>query len=417
MLLREHLEEYTKEELLDQARIFELRKYSGLRKAALIDRIVECFCTEEMLRNRLACLTKEEMTLFRKACVTPQEISINQAVDGIQLYRYWLGHFEEVSDKFSVFEEVADVFSRIDDEAFREEQVRKGWMMKCVHFFIEYYGIAPVEIIYELYRLKIKESMEEMIDMLEGMPIDIVESFIFPTDSLSLGEWTKENPIYSTRGLFIHIPVFGDGELRYLLNQQADKEFYIPSAQQIEEICRNGYEESSLAYKKLQKFFMRKMNMPYEHAVTWCFQVWSNSYEGESPADVINKMTDADIEFKSDKQIEEFMRILMEAHNSTRMKENRGHNPNELAVRDFSGGMPLIVPGSSHAAAMLKDAAPQLMQKGFPIDLESNADMITTALYPDGIDGTPVRVEKKIYPNDPCPCGSGKKYKKCCGRN
>ena len=27
------------------------------------------------------------------------------------------------------------------------------------------------------------------------------------------------------------------------------------------------------------------------------------------------------------------------------------------------------------------------------------------------------RVEKKIYPNDPCPCGSGKKYKNCCGRN
>ena len=22
----------------------------------------------------------------------------------------------------------------------------------------------------------------------------------------------------------------------------------------------------------------------------------------------------------------------------------------------------------------------------------------------------------KVYPNDPCPCGSGKKYKKCCGR-
>ena len=26
------------------------------------------------------------------------------------------------------------------------------------------------------------------------------------------------------------------------------------------------------------------------------------------------------------------------------------------------------------------------------------------------------RSEKKIYPNDPCPCGSGKKYKQCCGR-
>ena len=29
----------------------------------------------------------------------------------------------------------------------------------------------------------------------------------------------------------------------------------------------------------------------------------------------------------------------------------------------------------------------------------------------------PVRREsEKIYPNDPCPCGSGKKYKNCCGR-
>ena len=22
----------------------------------------------------------------------------------------------------------------------------------------------------------------------------------------------------------------------------------------------------------------------------------------------------------------------------------------------------------------------------------------------------------KVYPNEPCPCGSGRKYKKCCGR-
>ena len=26
------------------------------------------------------------------------------------------------------------------------------------------------------------------------------------------------------------------------------------------------------------------------------------------------------------------------------------------------------------------------------------------------------RMEEKVYPNDPCPCGSGKKYKQCCGR-
>lgn len=28
----------------------------------------------------------------------------------------------------------------------------------------------------------------------------------------------------------------------------------------------------------------------------------------------------------------------------------------------------------------------------------------------------PLVKEQKIYPNDPCPCGSGRKYKKCCGK-
>ncbi len=28
----------------------------------------------------------------------------------------------------------------------------------------------------------------------------------------------------------------------------------------------------------------------------------------------------------------------------------------------------------------------------------------------------PVRADKKVGRNDPCPCGSGKKYKKCCGK-
>lgn len=38
------------------------------------------------------------------------------------------------------------------------------------------------------------------------------------------------------------------------------------------------------------------------------------------------------------------------------------------------------------------------------------------ALYKEQKSSTTVVKEEKIYPNDPCPCGSGKKYKKCCGR-
>ena len=39
------------------------------------------------------------------------------------------------------------------------------------------------------------------------------------------------------------------------------------------------------------------------------------------------------------------------------------------------------------------------------------------ALYHEQkISGTVKREGAKVYPNDPCPCGSGKKYKKCCGK-
>jgi preprotein translocase subunit SecA len=34
----------------------------------------------------------------------------------------------------------------------------------------------------------------------------------------------------------------------------------------------------------------------------------------------------------------------------------------------------------------------------------------------DSLGRKPVKKETRVYPNDPCPCGSGKKYKQCCGR-
>lgn len=37
-------------------------------------------------------------------------------------------------------------------------------------------------------------------------------------------------------------------------------------------------------------------------------------------------------------------------------------------------------------------------------------------LYREQKISTTIVKPEKIYPNDPCPCGSGKKYKKCCGK-
>ena len=150
--------------------------------------------------------------------------------------------------------------------------------------------------------------------------------------------------------------------------------------------------------------------------MSWCLQVWVNSYEGESPAKIINEMTEANIVFEEN-MINELLGLLVAAHNNTRMKENRGHKPGEIARKRPIDKIPTIVPASSNAAAILRDAAPQLQAMGMPVDLNGNADIIQTTMFPNGMNGESIRAEKKIYPNDPCPCGSGKKYKKCCGKN
>ncbi len=50
---------------------------------------------------------------------------------------------------------------------------------------------------------------------------------------------------------------------------------------------------------------------------------------------------------------------------------------------------------------------------------EERGDMLSQAHADtqEHVKPQPVRVAKKVGRNDPCPCGSGKKYKNCCGRN
>ncbi len=48
-------------------------------------------------------------------------------------------------------------------------------------------------------------------------------------------------------------------------------------------------------------------------------------------------------------------------------------------------------------------------------DIYSEEDL--KRMYKEQKESTTIRKGKKIGRNDPCPCGSGKKYKYCCGRN
>ncbi len=72
---------------------------------------------------------------------------------------------------------------------------------------------------------------------------------------------------------------------------------------------------------------------------------------------------------------------------------------------------------------MTKNIAEETVRAMFHVRIEKKVEReqvakVTGTNKDDSVAVAPKkRAEKKVYPNDKCPCGSGKKYKQCCGRN
>ena len=73
------------------------------------------------------------------------------------------------------------------------------------------------------------------------------------------------------------------------------------------------------------------------------------------------------------------------------------------------------------AHQVMLDKGEEKKQQPNPVEAALKREQVAQPTKTSG-DGTDtanktVRKGKKVGRNDPCPCGSGKKYKKCCGRD
>ena len=125
------------------------------------------------------------------------------------------------------------------------------------------------------------------------------------------------------------------------------------------------------------------------------------------------------ITFTDSDDRERFSEYVEDIEYSVRLWGNHGHTTEEL-MDSFLDPEPEdnhILTATNRAEAEFLDRNREAFERmGYRVDLDTDAETIRTFSMPQGLKGE-VRVSsQKIYPNDPCPCGSGKKYKKCCGR-
>ncbi len=396
--LREKIERYKRDSLGAIASQMGIKGTSKLKKDELIDVIVDAMLDPEVMFYRLSIFDDATMALFEKAinkgCPYSEEDSERAALLSEADYA-----FNDVGTIF-VPGDVGAAYKKVKTKEFEEYRARASWIWKCLDWLQFMYGYAPIDVVLKLANTKkgMKFSEQELTDIYEKFPKDL-------------------QYVYRVAEFFVDEVYLDNKEaLKELKMNQAGKDYYIPTEAEIIEFFDTMALVSEKSYQNLQKFLINDLDMDEDDAAMLVADLWNEVSESDDLTDTMQWFFD-NLQLKGQDQVQKLMQLYNEASNNTRMLYNRGFKPIELLPKGLKPGqMPTIVPGSSHAAQMLAKAAPEMERMGFNLDLDSNADVLPVIDMPYGPYGEQRIIQKKVYPNDPCPCGSGKKYKKCCGR-
>ena len=387
--VKEYLFSYTKEDLEEKAKEFNLT-CDGTSKEAFVETISSYVLSPEGMREIFLQADEWEADAFEE--ILDKKCFLATEEDWIKLG--WLsdaGYVVSYSDHHAeVPKTVVSLYKEINTPEFHKLCRQVSWMRSCQTMLGFIYAIAPLKIVYRMYRRRpeYKVSYEEFLEILKQVP---------ENDNMCIVRDDK----------MILKTVLQDNLYERIEEYQGDRDFYMPSPEEVLDYVKHGYPSENPSYKKLENFLREELHQNEVQIVELMYIVFKEFSMDGMLSDIMEEFNNRNIAFDSDKQAEEFASIMMNVNNNTRMLDFRGYTPNEVARMSGENnvGMPKIVPISSTAANVLATAQPQLTNAGIQVDLNANA-----AFVPSNA-GT-----KKIYPNDPCPCGSGKKYKKCCGR-
>ncbi|MDE6604376.1 MAG: SEC-C domain-containing protein [Lachnospiraceae bacterium] len=405
IMLKHVLRMYDKESLLNYARDLEIRRTSGLKKDELAEKIANELLMPTVMRRRIAVLSPECRTLLERAIRGPFVPASEEMEDALALHESDYA-FLNKRDQLDVPVDVKRAYEKLNTQEFRKYARKMSWLSQCLDFGRAFYGIFDKDVLRKMFNMRkgFHISEEELEKLCNEFPADMTECHLEEGQRFIVVEYLAYDDRYKD-----------------LLDIQADKDFYIPNDQEVLDYAKNLYLSKEPAYQKFKEFLQHEIGMTYDEADEEALEIWDKVQFNIDFSDIIQYLIDVYEDFLDDTKIEEMIQLLQELNNNTRMQIHRGHTPNEMMKKGMEEGgfsqRPIVVPGSMEAANLLKCASEELREMGISVDLDSNAAIIPNNFSQNNVSGQADNSFKKIYPNDPCPCGSGKKFKKCCGRH
>ncbi len=255
-------------------------------------------------------------------------------------------------------QEVLACFKRVDNSSYRD-QIRKNteWI-KLTQGLLYYYGVLSLN------------ELERQINQQTGSRIKLGEYTEILQEAVSFYEELQTDTYGYSNSI-----VLDTDKVKNEQESRSQLPFYPFTKSQLLHAGAPNFVDRNASYQAFVLFIRKNYSISLDEAdfiVEECVDAIRN---GQAPTEVF-KLLQQLLEIKELDIVKAFMEHIANLHNNTRQWVLKGYTPHQLAP-------------SSEAPTET---------------LVAKSNVIEFA------------AKTKVGRNDPCPCGSGKKYKKCCGR-
>jgi len=330
----------------------------------IISRLLKLMADRKKIEEVLMIARSDEFSLFLKL-LDMDFMDIDEMPYGDYAYLMDYGvvfsFYYQEKRYLLVSEEIKAVYSNIDKTVFTKNRKKYLVVYEYIKALCNFYGAFEPGQFVNIFNSQNQDKLtcpefKSIYDKLNSRS----QSFF------NHGEYILEE-------YFDHVSY---DEMESFLEKIKDKPYYIPEKEELLKKAEDLYFELTPQLYILRDYIVSNMCKDEETVDSLIEGIEMLCFTEQPFHEVIYEFKRNGILFESTRQLNELMPIIVDVYNNTRTWNNRGYTAKEMNE----------IPGENVT--------------------------LVTCIPLDKLDDV---IFKKIGRNDPCPCGSGRKFKKCCG--
>ena len=352
--LKDNLNYMNLDYLKNIAKVYEVDKAYKMKKQELVDKLFDKMTDENYLISNLAAYYEHE----EYTCSVNGDEVVSESIKVLGLAKIGLYFLYDLGDgniESIMPEEIKKVIDNIEENKIELIKSRYSEVFNYLRAFKNFYGIFEIDFFLNIFNEQ-HENEKELS----------TKELMYYLDKYNV----HNNEIVNYNGMLVcEALCMFEGDIDKVLEEREGKEYCILEKEELLNYSDDYYMKKTLYYYNLEEYLLK--HLKYKKDVEGIIEDINikcvmDTFDIQNS---IMRLHDMGMEIHNKKDIEKLFKLCVEFGNNTPKWINKGWTPADLMKKDSkeTSGLNLVV-------------------------------------------------SNKVGRNDPCPCGSGKKYKKCCGK-